>query len=286
MLLFGSIGMHSVQANLPELNQIGRLTTHLSSEELTREKMDAKNYPYFMKFIKTIDVSNSIYPTDPKNQHWIQSTHYFKPTLQMWNGFLQAAAADHLTCLRAFAILAREVKKNGMVVFGPGSLFELAVQKNRIDTGLSIPAKNLGGAIWSPDPNNSDPEFMAHIKIFYTEPFLHQFPDQVLPANLKIGYGTPQTYWMDDLQYTQPSVDADIYYGQHLGVGFRNIKGIGGQKRGVLGFFQKILFFLPDAIDSMTIHEDQGVMVTEALMNTVVKNFETDPIYSVKIKAN
>jgi hypothetical protein len=63
------------------------------------------------------------------------------------------------------------------------------------------------------------------------------------------------------------------------------VKGIGGQKRGVLGFFQKVLFFLPDAIDSMTIREDKGEMITEALVNTVVKDFETKPIYAIKYKS-
>ena len=56
------------------------------------------------------------------------------------------------------------------------------------------------------------------------------------------------------------------------------------QKRGFLGFMQKVLFFLPDAISSMTIDEKSGSMVTEAMVNTTVKEFETNRLYSVKIK--
>ncbi|MGZ3687667.1 MAG: hypothetical protein ACXVBW_05170, partial [Bdellovibrionota bacterium] len=190
---------------------------------------------------------------------------------------------DHLTCLRAFALLSREIKRNGVIVFGPGKDFEKAVSDNHVDLGLALPAHNIGTAIWAPDANNTDPEFQLHLKVFYTEPYIHRFPDNILPANLKIGFGKDETYYMDGQEYHQHTIEADIYDGPTKGVGFRNVKGVGGQKRGFLGFVQKVFFFLPDAVDSMTINEAKDSMITEAMVNTVVKNFEKDPLYSIKI---
>lgn len=263
----------------------GHLSTSLSPAELLREAKDVNAYPHFMAFLKNVHKMGTLQPVDPRNANILKTTHYFHPTIELWNEFFKAASADHLTSIRAFVLLAREAKKNGMVIFGPGDIFEKAVKNNHIDLGLAIPARNIGAAAWSPDPKNTDPEFLVHIKIFYTESFVHEFPDEVLPASLKIGFGKSESYWWENREYTYPVLDADLYYGPTKGVGFRNVKGVGGQKRGLLGFFQKVLFFLPDAVDSMTIHEDNGEMITEALVNTSVKDFETKPIYAIKVKA-
>lgn len=284
IVLSAFVGSTSLWAGIEPNKGMGRLPTHLTAGELAREALDEQNYPNFMRFVKTVDTAQGLHPTDVRNKHLIKSAHYFTPTPQMWTDFFKAAAADRLTCLRAFALLAREIKKNGVVVFGPGGDFEKAVNLNNVDLGLALPAKSIGGSVWTPDPSNKDPEFLVHIKVFYSESYVHQFPDEILPANLKIGYSKPEPYWINGQEYVQSPIDADIYYGPKHGVGFRNVKGVGGQKRGVLGFFQKVLFFLPDAIDSMTIREDKGEMVTEALINTTVKNFEKNPVYSIKIK--
>jgi hypothetical protein len=264
----------------------GRLPTHLTYAEVAREALDAEAYPHFTQFLKTVDVSQNVFVSDPRNKAWVKSSHYFNPDPKIWDSFFLTAAQDHLTCLRAFALLGREIKKKGVVIFGSSRGFEQAVARNRVDLGLAMPAKNLGAAVWSADPTIKDPEFQAHIKIFYTKSFTHQLPDEILPANLKIAYGPPETYWLNGIEYHQPTMDADIYYGPVHGVGFRNIKGVGGQKRGVLGIFQKMLFFLPDAISSMTIDERKGEMVTEALVNTTIKDFEKNPLYSIKIQTN
>jgi hypothetical protein len=256
----------------------------LTAGEIQREAWDTKQYPHLMGFLKSIDISKRVFPTDPRNAKFILAPTYFDPTIEMWSGFFKSCAEDHLTLLRAFGLLSREIKKRNVVVWGSGAAFEQAVAVNHIDLGLAIPAHNVGAAVWSPLPRSQDPDFELHMKVFYTEAFIHQFQDEVLPANLKVGYGDKQTYWYDGKQYTYPTVDADIVYGMKDGVGFRNIKGIGGQKRGFMGFMQKMLFFLPDAIHSMLINEKTGTMVTEAMINTNVKDFEKNPLYSVKIK--
>lgn len=269
-------------AEIDRKNVNGRLQTRLSADEIAREALDEQAYPHFMQFLKTVDVSRGLHDTDPRNLNLIGSKKFFHPTPEMWDGFFKSAAADHLTCLRAFALLAREVKKNGVSLYGPGGLFQQAVMKNQMDLGLALPAKNIGASLWKPDPQNHDPEFLLHLKVFYTEPYVHQFPDEILPANLKIGFGAVESYWLDGVEYKQAVLDADIYYGAKNGIGFKNVKGVGGQKRGVLGFFQKVFFFLPDAVDSMTIRENTGEMITEAMINTVVKDFEKTPRYSIR----
>lgn len=261
-----------------------KLPTALTPAEIAREAQDAQRYPVFMGYLKTVDISPRLFPTDPHNAKFIPTSKYFDPSLEMWSGFFKAAAADHLTCLRAFGLLSREIKKRGYVVWGSGQAFEDAVKNTHVDLGLALPARNIGAAVWVPDPSNKDPEFQLHMTLFYTEPYVHQFPDEILPANLKIGYGEEAAYYYGGKAFHQHTVNTDLYYGDKEGVGFRNIKGIGGQKRGFLGFMQKVLFFLPDAISSMTIDEKSGSMVTEAMVNTTVKNFETNRLYSVKIK--
>lgn len=245
---------------------------------------DVAKYPHFVKFLKTLNPTGRIFPTDPRNAQWISTPQAFVPTTDMLDGFFKAAAADHITFFRAIVLLSQEIKKNGLVVWGPGSAFEQAVEKNKIDLGLALPVHDIGLAIWSPDPSNTDPEFLVHLKLFYTQSYVHQFPDEILPAALKVGLGEEGTYSFDDQEFTQRTVDADIYYGPTHGLGLRNIKGIGGQKRGWMGFMQKVLFFLPDAIHSMTIDEKTDSLVTEALINTVVKNFESTPAYAIKIR--
>lgn len=260
----------------------GQLDTKLTAEEVAREQEDEKRFPNVMRFIHSINVPAGVVKSDPRNAAWIHTSHVFQPQQAMWNGFWKAAAQDKITCLRAFALIARNIKKHGMVVFGPGKDFENSVVENHVDLGLAMPATHIGTGIWSPDPTNPDPDFLLHLKIFYTEQFIHRFPDHILEANLKIGYGPEETYWMDGREYRQHTVDTDIYYGKS-GIGFKNVRGIGGQKRGFMGVLQTVLFFIPDAISAMLILEDKNQLLTVASLNTKVDHFETNPIYSVKI---
>jgi hypothetical protein len=241
---------------------------------------EAARFPHMTQFLSSIQ-SDEREPTPAGNAHLIKAKTVFHPSQALWNQFFSAAVADKLTNIRAFALIAEEMKKRGITVYGPGKDFENAVRENKIDLGLAIPAKNIGLGIWEPDPSVKDPEFLLHLSVIYTERFIHQFPDEVLPANLKIGYGDEVQYEMDGEKRKGYILTADLYSGPH-GVGFKNVHGVAGQKRGVVGFFQKVLFFLPDAIHSMVIDEKKNEMLTEALINTRVENFETRDIYSIR----
>jgi len=264
-------------AKLPKL-----LPAIIDAAESAREAEDTKRYPHLMGYLNSLDLASKVVPSDPRNAKLIPTSYVYLPTVRDWERFWDAASADHLTCLRAFGMLARKIKREGVVVFGPGSTFEKSVAARKVDLGLALPAHNIGTAVWYPNPKNPDPEFQVHIRVFYTEPYVHEFPDDILPANLKIGYGDPESYWLDGKEFKQPTIDADIYYGPKNGVGFRNVKGVGGQKRGFMGFLQKVMFFLPDAVSSMTINEKEDKLVTEAIVNTVVEKFENTPKYAIR----
>ncbi|MEW6056361.1 MAG: hypothetical protein AB1540_07080 [Bdellovibrionota bacterium] len=249
---------------------------HWSAEE----KRDLERYPNMMQFVKSVRIEST--ETLPAgNEHLSKSKRVFRPDQEMWTQFFRAAVADKLTNIRAFALIGRELKKRGITVYGLGADYESAVRLNKIDLGLSMPAKNIAIGVWEPDSNVSDPEFLLHVLIVYTEPYVHQFPDEVLPANLKIGYGLETHYMSDGERKEGHMMKADLYYGQN-GLGFKNVQGVGGQKRGFVGFMQKLLFFLPDAVHSMMINERENAMITEALVNTKVEDFETREAYRIR----
>jgi hypothetical protein len=246
------------------------------------EKRDLERYPNMMRFIKTFP-NPKIEALPAGNEHLTKSLKIMQVVKPTWDEFFACAIKDRLTNLRAFALAAREFKSRGITVFGPGRYFEDSVRMNNIDLGLSLPATHIGLGIWEPDSSVKDPEFLLHLRVVYNERYIHKFPDEVLPANLKIGYGDETDYAVDGKKYHGYLLTSDLYMGPN-GVGFKNVKGVGGQKRGLLGFFQKVLFFLPDAVHSMVINEKENTLVTEALINTVVNEFETREIYRIRYK--
>ncbi|HRK01291.1 MAG TPA: hypothetical protein PLH57_01380 [Oligoflexia bacterium] len=244
------------------------------------EQSDYLRFPNLIRFARSIS-TDTLIATPPGNQHLIAAKEVFQPSQTVWNDFFAAAVADKATNLRAFAIIAREVKRRGITLYGPGKDFERAVSDNKIDLGLSLPATKIGLGIWAPNPANTDPEYQLSLSVIYSERYIHQFPDEVLPANLKIGFGDQVEYEIDGQKQSGFILTADVFNGPN-GIGFKNVKGVGGQKRGLLGFFQKVFFFLPDAVHSMTINEKENTMITEALIDTVVKDFETREVYRIR----
>ena len=261
------------------------LQTYLAAEELRRERLDETVYPEFMEFLTWLDVTSSMAATDSRNSGLIPSRHFFKPSRRVWRQFFQAAAADRLTAIRALTLLGRELKKSGAVLMGNGADYEAAVRDAGIDLGLALPAKNIGAILIVPDPAVEAPGFLAHLKVFYTETYVHRFQDEILPADLKIAASRKAAYWMEGVERLEPSISADLFYGEESGVGFRNVDGIAGKRHGFLGFLQSILFFIPDSVGSMTIDEKSGKLVTEAFMGTEVADFEKDPRYAITVGA-
>src|SRR4051812_14040494 len=106
-----SFSFHSAQASDPAsgvapaikvADRPAKLATRLTEGELQREAYDLNKFPHFMKYIKSIDPSKRMVPTDPRNGAWVKTSQVFTPNVEMWSGFFKAAAEDHVTALRAF----------------------------------------------------------------------------------------------------------------------------------------------------------------------------------------
>ncbi|MFN8369717.1 MAG: hypothetical protein U0T83_03725 [Bacteriovoracaceae bacterium] len=240
-------------------------------------------YPNFYAFLKSIDIKAGIRKVDPRNRHLTEAEYAYYAPQSVWDNLFKAAIKDNLTVLRAFGLLATNLKDNNITIMGPGDTFLNAVNDGKIDLGLALPATNIAFAVWSPINDPKSPELKVRLKVFYNEPFTHKFPDDILPANLKIGYGKAENYWWDNKEYKLQTVTSDLFYGDGK-TGFTKVTGIGGQQRGFMGVMQTILFFLPDAVHAMYIDEKKDQLITEALINTTVDKFETTPKYGIHYK--
>ncbi len=236
-------------------------------------------YPTFMKFIREATFTPAPI-SDPGLAKVMSAKKAYRPTAEQWDQFLKASVADGLTNFRAFALMGLEAKARGVTLWGPGRDYEQAVERNQIDLGLSLPATHVIVGMWEPENRPNEPDFLLHIKLIYDQPYIHEFPDEVMPANLKVGTGDAIHFTFEGKDRTGYAMEADLFYGNGK-LGFRNVKGVGGQKRGFLGVVQKIMFFVPDAIHSMVIDDSNGSMLTEAIINTTVEDFEKKPIYKI-----
>src|SRR5262249_18493845 len=122
-----SFALHA-RAELPRI-----LVPKPNSADSTREAEDLQKYPQLMTYLNSLNLASQVVPSDPRNAKWVKTSHVYVPTMDDWKGFWLASAEDHVTCLRAFGLLSRKIRKEGVVVFGPGSTFEKSVADNHID---------------------------------------------------------------------------------------------------------------------------------------------------------
>src|SRR5271156_4521994 len=83
---------------------------------------DARRFPHTMSFLKGMRMEKAG-PVTYGNEHLIHAAQVSETSPGLWDQFFKSAAADHLTILRAFGLLAREFKNRGVSVFGPGTGF-------------------------------------------------------------------------------------------------------------------------------------------------------------------
>jgi hypothetical protein len=197
------------------------------------------------------------------------------------NGFFDACASDGATILRAIGFVGRAVHQTGVTVFMDGRLIRNALTRRNLALGLAMPVDDLAFFAYVPDAW-VDPNYQCRFVAAYTRSYEHRFPKEVLDATLRIGTGKSATIanpWKrPPTTETVYLVEGAIVYGD-AGVGLVNITGVGGKKHGILGAVQRILFFLPDAIDSMIIRN--GDLYVKALVSQRVRDFERLPQYAV-----
>jgi|GEM_PF-2252723 hypothetical protein len=188
---------------------------------------------------------------------------------------LNATADDSLTLLRATVLFARWVKARGTPVFVKGQAVEDAVQKG-FSLGLTFPLDHLAYICFVPNSSMAG-DFQVHIRTIYTRQYTYPFDKDIFNANVLIR-GQEVTYEENDRKQTGYLVTTDIYDDRKRAI-YTNVRGILGQKRGVLGFFQKVFFFVPKTLKGLDL--TQGHLVIEAFINQTIENFEHEPRYRV-----
>ena len=251
-----------------------------SSEETYQgpSRKDLKErFPHLMTFLEKADLSGAL-PNDPGLKELLGGTRAIRPSPEIWKQFLTAALADKLTNLRAFALFGLEAKKRQLSIWTTGPDYHQALQSNRVKVGLSLPADNVIVAVWKVTPPNAAADHLMDVTMYFSKPYVSEFEPELIPAALKVGDADPVEFALMGKKQVGYPMRAELFWDQKK-LGFRKVKGVSGRKTGFAGFLQKLLFFLPDAVDSMVIEDKEGRMVTEAIVNTVIDDFEKNEKY-------
>ena len=196
--------------------------------------------------------------------------------------FFVAAARDELSIVRAMALVARAVRETRVTTYLNGEDAREVVDRLGLDVGLAVPMKQLLLFAYIPVDDGPDDETQCRFVGVYARPYEHRFRKDVLNATLRVGIGRDVPYldpWDHDAEITTAFlVEGRLLYGE-AGVGYVDVSGIGGRKHGMLGFVQKVFFFLPDAIDGMVVRG--GDLHVNAIVNQRVHGFESALRYAV-----
>lgn len=261
------------------------LSTELTQFEQQRESQWDTKYVNTIGFIRQVIEVRSDYmrSVDPRNQHLLPTSEVLNPPKEFYKKYLDAAIKDNLTVLRAIAILGHYLKKYGVVFKIDGDLWEQTLAENKINLGLFIPANNMGLVFLIPATGRgSDTELLKMI-IFYKKKFDHAFQKEVLNADLIIGYKVPkQEYCKNGNCYNGYQITSDFSFTETR-MGFSQIEGIGGKKRGIAGLMQGVLSLIMEAraIESITVDPVTDIMTVQALIDTIVEDFEGTRKYAL-----
>lgn len=189
---------------------------------------------------------------------------------------LNASADDKVTLLRATALFTRWVRARGLPVFATGETIKRAVG-NRFVLGLTFPVDFIAYFFYLPDPAIGG-DFQAHIKVIYTKQYTYKFDKDIFDANVKInGIETP--YRSGGEQRVGYAVSADVYYSDDR-VAYTNVQGITGERRGAIGFVQKVFFFIPATLRGLLLADND--LIIDAFIKQKIRGFEQKNRYKVR----
>jgi hypothetical protein len=270
--------------------------SHIFLPESTRKSLieefsnnpDLKSCPHFVNhLIRMINQERHRLHVDERvakliggNGQWA-----FRASAEDLKDYFQSCSDDHLTMLRSMAFAASFVRKSNTLLYMDGRDVNRAMEELNLSSGLALPIANLRLFAYIPNPDRAqrDEEFQCDILAVYDKQYKHRFRKEVLNANLKIGTGDTATvvdvFANEKGEWTGYLIKGILTYSEDH-VGFMEVSGVGGEKRGFIGFLQTIFFFLPDAIDAMTLDKD-GNMTTVALINETIEGFEKGRKYQV-----
>ncbi|MAE71180.1 MAG: hypothetical protein CME06_12030 [Gemmatimonadetes bacterium] len=208
-----------------------------------------------------------------------------RSTFDDLSDYFQACSEDSLTMLRSMGAIASLARDTNTLIYMDGRTVQRAMADLSLTPGLALPIENMRLFAYIPNPERAaaDSSFQCDILAIFDTQYKHRFQKEVLDANLKIGTGelasVVDIFSEDPAEWEGYLVRGMISKSEER-VGFMEVSGIGGEKRGLMGFMQKVLFFLPDAIDAMTL-DSKGTMTTKALIDERIEGFEGMRKYQV-----
>ncbi len=162
-----------------------------------------------------------------------------------------------------------------------GGPLNAAIESLNLDLGLALPLRELGAFAWLPQYDPEDPTRLMRLNLIYRKQYMHRFRKEILPVDLKMGYGETVRFVDNGIERDGYLTYMDFYVSDNR-IGFDNIKGLAGRRQGFLGLLQRIFFFLPDDVVGMYVENNE--LVAKALITMRVPNFETTPKYQMRIR--
>ena len=245
------------------------------------DQIDSNAYPHVHQLFQTMDLS--VFKGEPvleANRWWCPAEDYIAPPQGPIAVFLRAAARDKLTAIRWLSLMSKVLHAEGLAMCSSGDPLNAAIESLNLDLGLALPLDELGAFAWLPQYDPEDPTRVMRLNLIYRKQYIHRFRKEILPVDLKMGYGESVRYMDHGVERNGYLTYMDFYVSENR-IGFDHIKGLAGRRQGFIGLLQRIFFFLPDDVSGMYV--ENNTLVSKALITMRTPNFETTPKYQMRI---
>ena len=248
----------------------------------TADQIDGNHYPNVHQFFSSIDLK--VFkggPVAEADRWWCPAEDYIAPPQGAIAALLRAAVSDELTAIRWLALMSKVLHAEALAMCSSGDPLNAAIESLHLDLGLALPLRELGAFAWLPQYDAEDPTRFMRLNLIYRKQYIHRFRKEILPVDLKMGYGETVRFVDHGIERDGYLTYMDFYVSENR-IGFDNIKGLAGRRQGFLGWLQRIFFFLPDDVVGMYVENNE--LVAKALITMRVPNFETTPKYQMHIR--